>query len=145
MDLEEVFNVRMPVCLLIVLASAGCGGGNGYYPVSGKVLHDGAPAVGAVVYFCRQGEIDRLHEHVPQGVVGDDGTFTLASPAGAGALPGAYAVLIEWKKGAGELRGRGPGLASPDRFQGRYMDPNNPVFQAEVKAEKNQLPPFELR
>ena len=140
--------MRRRLCFLVALLSAGlmCAGcgGNGYYPVSGKVLHDGAPAVGAVVYFHRKGEIDRLHEHVPQGVVGSDGTFSLASPAGAGARPGAYAVLIEWKKGAGELRGRGPGLDSPDRFKGRFMDPNNPVFQAEVKAENNQLPPFEL-
>jgi hypothetical protein len=109
------------------------------------VLHNGEPATGAVVYFHRKGDADRLHEHVPQGVVGEDGTFTLASPAGAGALPGEYAVLIEWKVGAGKLRGRGPGLASPDRFQGRYMNADNPQFTTEVKAERNRLGAFELR
>ena len=141
--------MRLRLCFLVALTSAGliCAGcgGNGYYPVSGKVLHDGAPAVGAVVYFHRKGEIDRLQEHILQGVVGEDGTFTLVSPAGAGARPGDYAVLIEWKKAAGVQRGRSPGLDAPDRFQGRFMNINNPVFQAEVKAEKNQLPPFELR
>jgi hypothetical protein len=127
------------------LLGSGCGGSNGYYPVAGKVLHHGEPARGATVYFYAQEQTDPMHEHVPQGVVGDDGSFTLASPAGAGARPGSYAVLIEWKKDAGLLRGRGPGLNSPDRFKGRFMDPKRPAFRAEVKPEKNQLPPFELQ
>jgi hypothetical protein len=127
-----------------VLANAGCGNSNGVYPVSGKVLYKGEPARGALVYFHRKGATDRLHEHVPQGVVGEDGIFTLASPSGAGALPGEYAVLIEWKAGAGKMPGRSPGLKAPDRFRGRYMNPNNPAFQVEVKSEKNRLPPFEL-
>jgi hypothetical protein len=129
----------------LTLIGSGCSGSNGYYPVSGKILHNGEPALGAVVYFHRKGEVDRLREHIPQGIVGEDGTFTLASPAGKGALPGEYAVLIEWKEGAGTLRGRGPGLESRDRFHGRYMNANDPQFTVEVKAEKNQLPPFELR
>jgi hypothetical protein len=128
-----------------LLAASGCGRSNGVYPVSGKVLYNGQPASGAVVYFHRKMEGDRLLEHTPQGIVAEDGTFALSSPAGAGALPGEYAVLIEWKVGAGKLRGRGPGLASPDRFQGRYMNADNPQFTAEVKAEKNRLGPFELR
>ncbi len=128
-----------------ILAGSGCGSSNGVYPVSGKVLYNGQPATGAVVYFHRKVEGDRFHEHTPQGIVGEDGTFTLSSPAGNGALPGEYAVLIEWKEGAGKLRGRGPGLASPDRFHGRYMNVNNPQFTAEIKAEKNRLAAFELR
>jgi hypothetical protein len=141
--------MRHPRFFAVVLggslfAVCGCGS-NGVYPVSGKVLYQGEPASGAMVYFHRKGEIDRLREHVPQGIVGDDGTFTLASPAGKGALPGEYAVLIEWKEGAGKLRGRGPGLDARDRFHGRYMNANDPQFSVEVKAEKNQLPPFELR
>jgi hypothetical protein len=129
----------------LTLLGTGCGSSNGYYPVVGKVLHNGEPARGATVYFYPQEPTDRMKEHVPQGVVGDDGSFTLASPAGAGARPGSYAVLIEWKKDAGQFRGRGPGLNSPDRFNGRFMDPKRPVFQAEVKSEKNQLPAFELQ
>ena len=127
-----------------VLAFAGCGNSNGAYPVSGKVLYKGEPAKGALVYFHRKGATDRFHEHVPQGVVGEDGTFTLASPAGEGALPGEYAVLIEWKEGAGKARGRSPGLSAPDRFRGRYMNPNRPAFEVEVRSAKTRLPPFEL-
>jgi hypothetical protein len=128
-----------------ILASAGCGSRNGIYPVSGKVLYQGEPAVGAFVYFHRKGDGDRLREHIPQGIVGEDGSFTLASPAGQGALPGDYAVLIEWKEGAGTLRGRGPGLDARDRFHGRYMNVQKPQLMAEVKAERNRLEPFELR
>jgi hypothetical protein len=127
-----------------LLAGAGCGDGNGLYPVTGRVLSQGEPARGAVVYFHRKGVTDRFGEHVPQGVVGEDGTFALASPAGTGALPGEYAVVIEWKEGAGQTPGRGPRFSAPDRFGGRYLDPKNTPFHAEVKAEKNQLPPFEL-
>jgi hypothetical protein len=128
-----------------ILACAGCGNPNGAYPVSGKVLYQGEPAKGAVVYFHRKNVTDPLQEHTPQGIVQEDGTFTLASPVGKGALPGEYVVLIEWKEGAGKVRARSPALAAPDRFRGRYMNLNNPRFQAEVKAEKNRLPPFELR
>jgi hypothetical protein len=135
--------------LFVVLALAGgilagCGGSKGVYPVSGKVLYQGKPATGAMVYFHRKGDGDRLHEHIPQGIVAEDGSFSLASPAGSGALPGEYAVLIEWKEGAGTLRGRGPGLDSRDRFHGRYMNVQSPQFSAEVKAQKNRLEPFEL-
>jgi hypothetical protein len=129
----------------LTLLGSGCSGSNGYYPVTGKVLHQGEPARGATVYFYSQEQTDRMKEHVPQGVVGDDGSFTLASPAGSGARPGSYAVLIEWKKGAGQFRGRGPGLGSPDRFNGRFMDPKRPVFRTEVKPDKNHLPAFELQ
>jgi hypothetical protein len=126
------------------IACSSCGSSDGTYSVSGKVLYKGEPAKGAFVYFHRKGATDRLHEHIPQGIVGEDGAFTLASPNGAGALPGEYAVLIEWKEGAGKVRGRSPGLNAPDRFRGRYMNLNSPAFQVEVKQEKNRLPPFEL-
>jgi hypothetical protein len=88
-----------------LLASADCSDPNGTYPVSGKVLYKGEPARGAVVYFHRKNSADPLQEHTPQGVVGEDGTFTLTSPVGKGALPGEYVVLIEWKQGAGKFRG----------------------------------------
>jgi hypothetical protein len=129
---------------LVPAAVAGCGNPQGLYPVQGKVLYQGQPAVGATVTFHRKGEVDRLQEQSPQGVVGEDGTFTLAGPSGSGAAPGDYVVLLEWKEGAGKARGRSPGLKAPDRFKGRYLNPNKPLLQAEVKPGRNQLPPFEL-
>ena len=131
-------------CAAVMAASlmifAGCGGLNGRYPVSGKVVYNGEPAVGATVMFVRKDAPSQTH----QGVVGEDGTFTLAGPAGDGALPGEYTVLVEWKEGAGKSRGRSPGLSAPDRLKKRYLDPNRPLLTATIDAKSNRLPPFEV-
>jgi hypothetical protein len=135
------------VSLLVafMFASIGCGNSVGIYPVSGKVLYRGEPAVGATVTFVRMGVTDRLQEQTPQGVVRDDGTFSLATPLGAGAPPGEYAVLVEWKVGAGKIKGRSPALNAPDRLNRRYLDPAWPLLTATVEAKTNSLPPFELQ
>jgi hypothetical protein len=126
-------------------ACSGCGNSSGIYPVSGKVLYHGVPAVGATVTFVRKGATERMQEQTPQGVVHDDGTFSLASPVGAGAPPGEYAVLVEWKVGAGKIKGRSPGLNAPDRLKRRYLDPAHPLLTATVEAKTNSLTPFELQ
>jgi hypothetical protein len=113
--------------------------------VSGKVLFNGEPAVGATVTFVRRGAADPLKEQTPQGIVGEDGTFTLNGPGGEGAQPGEYVVLVEWKEGAGARRGRAPALSAPDRLKKKYLDPNNPLLTAKVEAKSNTLPPFELK
>jgi hypothetical protein len=135
------------VSLLVAFtfASIGCGNSAGIYPVCGKLLYRGEPAVGATVTFVRKGVTDRLQEQTPQGVVRDDGTFSLATPLGAGALPGEYAVLVEWKVGAGKIKGRSPALNAPDRLNRRYLDPARPLLTATVEAKTNSLPPFELQ
>jgi hypothetical protein len=113
--------------------------------VSGKVLYHGEPAVGATVTFVRKGATDRMQERAPQGVVLADGTFTLAGPAGEGAQPGEYVVLIEWKEGAGKVKGRSPALNAPDRLKQRYLDLTKPLLTARVEAKTNHLPPFEVK
>ena len=74
--------VPAAVVAACVVVSAGCRGPNGLHPVSGKVLHNGEPAVGATVTFVRKDAVGSTGEQTPQGVGGDDGTFTLAGPAG---------------------------------------------------------------
>jgi hypothetical protein len=130
--------------LLLAAACAGCGSSNGQFPVAGKVLYKGEPAVGATVTFLRK-DADRQHESPAQGVVHEDGSFTLAGPTGLGALPGEYVVLVEWKEGAGKKKGRAPALSAPDRLKRRYLDPNKPLLTAKVEPAANQLPPFELQ
>jgi hypothetical protein len=127
-----------------LVACAGCNS-SGLYPVSGKVLFNGESAVGATVTFVRKGSVDPLKEQTLQGVVGDDGTFTLSGPAGDGAPPGEYVVLIEWKEGAGKTKGRAPALSAPDRLKKKYLDPNKPLLTATVEAKSNTLPPFDLK
>jgi hypothetical protein len=128
-----------------VLASFGCGNSSGTYPVNGKVLYRGEPATGATVTFVRKDTSDRMHEQIPQGVVREDGTFSLAGPLGAGALPGEYVVLVEWKVGAGKPGVRSPALNAPDRLKRRYLDPAHPLLTATVEAKSNALAPFNLQ
>jgi hypothetical protein len=128
----------------IALMCASCGNSNGMYPVKGKVLHKGAPAVGAMVSFIRKGGADAADEQVAQGIVQEDGTFTLAGVLGDGAAPGEYVVLVEWKEGAGKGRGRSPGLNAPDRLQKRYLDAQRPLLTATVEAKSNDLPAFNV-
>ncbi len=130
--------------VLVGLSCSGCGNSNGLNPVYGKVLYKNEPAVGANVYFHRQGNKDGLHEQIPMGVIQEDGTFRLSGPEGPGAPVGDYVVLIEWKEGAGKLRGRSPGLNAPDRLKGRYRDLRKPLLHAQVKPGSNQLSTFEL-
>jgi hypothetical protein len=93
----------------------------------------------------RKGVTDRVHEQTPQGVVEEDGTFSLASPLGVGAPPGEYAVLVEWKVGAGKVKGRSPALGAPDQLKRRYLNAARPLLNATVEAKTNSLQPFELQ
>jgi hypothetical protein len=127
-----------------VMAVAGCGSG-GRYPVYGKVLYNGEPAVGANVTFVRTGAVAGSDIQAAQGTVQEDGTFVIAGSAGAGAIPGDYTVLVEWKEGAGKVKGRSPALSAPDRLKNRYMNPNKPLLTATVEAKSNHLPTFELK
>lgn len=122
------------------LACTSCS--NGLYPVSGKVIYNGAPAVGAAVHFLRQGA-DPLNEPAIMGLVSDDGSFTLeCGTRGKGAPPGEYDVLITWRRAVTPNKGQAE--KAPDWFRGRYADPKHPLFHATLKAETNILPQFEL-
>jgi hypothetical protein len=135
----------MAIITACLVVCVGCGNSSGLYPVSGKVLSNGEPAVGATVTFVRKGSTDPLKEPTPQGIVGDDGSFTLSGPGGDGAPVGEYAVLVEWKEGAGSKRGRAPALSAPDRLKKKYLDPNKPLLTATVEAKSNTLSAFELK
>jgi hypothetical protein len=134
-----------PLAAACALITTGCSPATGLYPVRGQVLYQGKPAVGASVSFVRKGATDPSEAQISQGIVQEDGAFTLASAAGTGAAPGEYLVLIEWKQGAGKVRGRSPALNAPDRLKGRYLDARRPMLTATVTAANNDLPPFELK
>jgi hypothetical protein len=126
----------------LALACTSCGNPHNLYPVTGKVTWKGGPAVGATVFFHRQGG-DRQNEHTIMGIVSQDGSFTLnCGPFGKGAPPGQYDVLIAWKRVSHQAKGQPQ--REPDRLKGRYADPHHPQLHAVVRAEPNELPPFEL-
>jgi hypothetical protein len=126
----------------LALGCASCGSKNNIYPVSGKVMYKGAPAGGATVFFRREGG-EAMSEHLIMGIVQEDGSFELVCGSlGKGAPPGEYAVLIEWKRSAGQSKGRPQ--HGPDKLKGRYAHPTRPRFHVVVKAERNELAPFDL-
>jgi hypothetical protein len=131
------------VCVL----SLGCGDNNGLYPVYGQVLFHGEPAIGATVRFVHHGPTNG-GEVFTEGVVQKDGSFSLKTgQKGAGAEPGNYDVFVEWRDGPAvvtKLRGRKPDNRPLDRLHGLYADSRKPRLHAEVKAETNRLPPFEI-
>ncbi len=132
------------LCLTVSLAlvCASCAGKDAVYPVSGKVTYKGVPAAGAVVTFHRRGG-DSLADPTIMGVAQQDGSFEVVCGArGRGAPPGDYDVLIEWTRFTGPTNRRPQ--AGPDILRGRFADPKNPRFHAEIKAGANKLPPFEL-
>jgi hypothetical protein len=124
----------------LALACSSCGQSPKLYPVTGKVLVKGTPAVGATVFLQRQG-VDPMNEQTIMGVSGEDGAFSLVcGPYGEGAPPGEYDVFIEWRHRA--ERAKGP--MATDRLKGHYADRNHPLLHAVVHAEPAHLPPFDL-
>ena len=61
---------------------------------------------------------------------------------GKGIPPGEYDVMIEWRRTAGQSRGRPQ--RGPDILKGRYNDPKRPLLHATAEPKATNLPPFEL-
>jgi hypothetical protein len=154
MSKARLVAARVAACALFGLA--GCGNSTGLYPVTGKVLVKGQPASGAVVYFHQEDSRATAPPAVPSALVEDDGSFSIAvDNLGYGCPPGKYAVLVEWRdlsgdgvavvgKGKSAQRKRSKVRSGPDRLKGRYLDLKKPLLHAEVLAQSNSLPPFEL-
>jgi hypothetical protein len=132
------------VPLAVLLTCVSCSQRNGLYPVYGKVTYMGEPAAGAFVHFLRAGA-DPINDPAVMGVVKDDGSFTLVSgDLGQGAIPGDYAVLIEWRHGSRHGKAGANTPSPPDRLGGRYADPAHPLLHATVKPATNHLAAMEL-
>jgi hypothetical protein len=133
----------------LALVSGSCGNRTGLYPVSGRVTYNGEPAQGAVVFLVRSlGDLEDkrspLNRQMLMGVVQPDGSFTIdCGVLGKGAPPGDYSVLIKWAYDH-RLGRAPPAVARKDRLDGRFADPGHARLRAVIKAESNQLPPFEL-
>jgi hypothetical protein len=150
------------------IACVGCGRTPGLYPVFGKVLYHGEPAVGATVFFHRIEGPGPAPAVIPTGVVGEDGDFQLSSDVDDGAPAGQYHVLITWQDRSvatsqtpavsPSVRGKGGRKGAPtapkirpsaslpsDRLKGRYADLEHPLLKVEVKPERNSFASFELK
>ncbi|MDM4015703.1 hypothetical protein [Roseiconus lacunae] len=109
------------------------------YPVTGTLLIDGEPAVGATVKFVPvepskySSQADqRRSARVPAATVQSDGSFQASYDAiGDGAPEGVYKLLVFQLVPP-------PGGGLPiDRFQGRFLDERRPIASITVKSEPN--------
>jgi hypothetical protein len=122
----------------VLLLAVSCSGRKSVYPVTGKVLFEGRPAVGARVQFHAENEAE--HTLIPSGEVGADGTFRLTSyTSNDGAPTGRYAVTVFWgaaSKGGDDY----DRILVPER----YLKPATSGLSAEVPDHEIELEPFRL-
>jgi hypothetical protein len=117
-------NRAVLLCLLSLPALAGCGGGSpSLVPVTGKLTLNGRPLKRATVVFTP----DRARGgRGPQSfdVTGDDGTFTLRTTEGMGAVVGWHQVTVAPPADDADL------MALMEKF----LDPDRSGLSREVKA-----------
>ena len=154
---------------LAALLSSCSGTGEGLVPVSGKLVCDGQPAEGAILFFHRvggdPGPASKTAGVIPSATVGSDGAFSVESAAlGRGAAPGKYSLTVEWpeqpdvatrsasKTKSSNVRGKTVVVAKhekfdavpTDRLMGRYSDATKPQLTAEIKSGPTDLGTLEI-
>jgi hypothetical protein len=160
---------RVLAVMVLATAPLACGRTDGppLYPVHGKVMFNGQPAVGATVYLRREGpappKSEAFGDRIPSGRVDEEGNFWIrVDEYGDGAPVGDYKALIAWrvkeeggapvapqatntkkKKGRKAVAPDKPDFI-PDRLGERYMQPDRSPFVVQVKAEDNALQPFDV-
>ncbi|VTS06621.1 peptidase associated/transthyretin-like domain-containing protein [Tuwongella immobilis] len=131
-------------CSMLLLV--GCGGDSAdapqpVYPVRGKIMYGGKPAVGVNVFFMPTGGTTPVDGAMnPRGVTDAGGYFELTTyKQGDGAPEGNYQVLLNWPPDESKERGE----MSEERLWGWY-DLYHSKLNAIVKTGNNELPPFNL-
>jgi hypothetical protein len=126
---------------LLPFAALSCGDGEDrkpVYPVRGQLFVDGKPAAGAYVLFHPASDADPQATR-PHGQVDQDGTILLSTyGANDGAPIGDYLVTLDWRRTVPGHGPRGPSLVPPE-----YGTPKESPLRATVKAESNNLAPFQ--
>jgi len=122
------------LCLALSVAACNCRDLKKCYPARGKVLYNGAPAVGAVVMFH---PLDNPSPRAvkSRGVVNPDGTYSMYTyNENDGVPPGNYAVTVtDYPRSGGE-----------NHLPARYSEASTSELRARIEAAANDLPTFEL-
>lgn len=131
-------SIALFALILLATLTLGCGSsGPAMELVSGKISkQDGKPCDNALVVFHPQ-DPKRLNDPKPFAKTDSQGAFQLTTQIeGDGALIGNYGVTIVWhgveKQTKLSLSGEGQG-SSVDKLNGKYANPNKPLFSVEVK------------
>jgi hypothetical protein len=139
---------------MALLLLAGCGADEvPVYHVRGKVLYRGKPAHRAEVVFLPVEDDPNLAGLCIHGTAGEDGTFELTTyRRGDGAPAGDYVVTVFWPRPRSSRPITGDPedpesteLEGGDFLRGRYATRDVSKLRATVRAEKNELPPFDLK
>ncbi len=139
------FGPCLPLLLLSVVVCVGCGEAErpelDVFPVSGSILVDGKPPVGAEIR-CRPStplKDPAKRTIAPFAFVEKDGSYRIGTYSGDdGAPPGEYSLTIVWPvitvEGGEEIRGA-------DRLKGRFENPDRPIATVTVKADEDTYIP----
>jgi hypothetical protein len=133
--------------LLAIVLLAGCGKREEtpLVPASGQVFHQSKPAAGALVILHPVANADpkAWPQGYPHATVADDGTFQIGTRAARdGAPAGDYKVLVQWPQSSSESND--PEATIPDRFRGKYANPDRSTWQVQVQPPKADLPKIDL-
>jgi hypothetical protein len=133
---------------MLTIAS-GCGKNDGrikVYPVSGKVLVNGAPVEGArVVLYPVSEDLKKPGMPIPDGMTDSEGNFKLRSfEPGDGAPEGEFKVCVIWLEAAPDGRVADTPSAK-DRLEGRYANPQKSTLTAKVEKGGGEIGPFNLQ
>jgi hypothetical protein len=137
--------MRLWVVVALGVGLAGCSGSRRdqppVYPATGQVFVSGQPAANAHVQL-HAVDTPSLRPLFPHAIVGVDGTFRLTTfRTNDGAPAGTYALTITWPSPPRP----GHNEDGPDRFRGRYADPQQPVRRVEIKVGPNDLGRIDLK
>lgn len=112
------------------------------YPVSGKVVIDGMPAVRTIVAFYPKTPQFEKKEFVGQTLTDDNGEFQVTTfTAGDGLPSGEYIVTLE----ANWVSREGQDVSVPDLLKGKYADRRKSTLKATVETKPLVLEPYNLK
>jgi hypothetical protein len=134
--------LRLTLLAGLIALGVGCGRNDGFkptIPMRGQILCDGQPPIGAsIILYPKDAPDPRVR---PSGKVGSDGWYTLSTYyTNDGAPAGNYAVSLVWLPDGWS----GGGGEPPDKFHGRYRNPETSGLQVEIVRGSDHLPTITL-
>lgn len=127
------------VCLLLLSGCSGPADAPPFAPVTGIVSLDGKPLTRGKVYFLPDKE-KGTKGPMAIGEIQPDGTYTLKSASGEGAMVGHHRVRVEARAEPKDQNDTQPPYIIP----ARYDNPQTSKLTAEVKAEQENVVPLDL-
>jgi hypothetical protein len=145
--------VAVCIGILTVAISAGCGGKSRpeikgklpLFPVTGKLMMDGQPMVGATILFNPSQEFPPgAAKQRPRATADADGSFQVSTYTNQdGAPAGDYKVTISWKGDQEGVTSEQQGDL-PEKAPETVQDARWSKLRVKVKEEENTLPTWDL-